>query len=250
MTEKEKFLGKKIIDIANKLSRNPLPKRRNIIRQLLKEEKLKFHEQEVNSNGINFIISDFSADKDLILISSHYDGPGMYDNAVGSIITIFLAKYFKKNRKLCFVLFDLEEQHCQGSITFFNKLKDFLFHYDIGGCGTGNILFAKNPATPICFNSSNKKIFLPFITDSIQSYKNGILSSHLFFLDEKDSERLNNHICPLIFFKLHTKNDDCKIVDYKTIFFNYKMLQLILKKSITLDYITFSFLEKYGVNLL
>ncbi len=220
----------KIKELATELWLMPEDKKPKFIRELLTDYGIQFIEHEF-SQGTNFIIGNYPNCK--TIISSHYDGPGMYDNSVGCIILILLALNTNEKGDISYVLFDKEEEGCLGALNFFNKNINFYQHIDIGGCGVGDFLFVKDPSTPFILKGKGKKYSFPFLTDATISRESVNKSWHLFFVDENDARLLCNETCPNVFFYLHNKRDNDKIISENHISNNLKHLsQIILSDDI------------------
>jgi len=239
-----------ILRSSNSLQNTSIKKRNLFIRHLLVKNDLFFTEQLIDSKGINFIVGN--CNKSNIILSSHYDGPGMYDNALGVILTISLAVHFsKKNKNICFALFDLEENGCLGSSFFFEENNNFSFHFDLGGCGVGNVLFAKLPNKPIKFKQNDRLIDIPFITDSIVSSQHGISSYHFFFLNSEDAKLIKSHKCPSVFFNLHTERDNLSLIKTSYLYRNYLRIKNILENWESVNKNNGDkFLRKHKVNII
>ena len=208
-----------------------------------------YSEQLFNKIGINFILGD--PEKGKIIISSHYDGPGIYDNALGAIMIIYLAIYFRDHDNLVFALFDFEEKGCIGAKYFFRKFNNFLLHFDLGGCGVGDVLFAKNPDTPLKLKFKGDVIEIPFLTDASVSSKFNIQSYHLFFLNKEDANNLRNYICPVVFFSLHSINDNLDLIKLRHIYNNfYKIKNLIEENDIDDNFYLKKLFKKHGADII
>lgn len=194
----------KIKELATELWKTPECERHTFIRELLIDYRIKFIEHKFKE-GINFIIGN--ALKSKSIISSHYDGLGMYDNAVGCILLIYL-KLKEINNDVCYVLFDQEEKGCLGAKSFFKLYNSFDIHYDIGGCGIGDNVFFKNPKTPFVFKYNNKSYSLPFLCDATMSSTYIKCSWHIFFLNNEDANLIGQGYCPSSFFMLHDERDN------------------------------------------
>ncbi|MDD3700356.1 MAG: M28 family peptidase [Bacteroidales bacterium] len=217
-------ISKNIKNIASELWKTKQEKRYIFLRNLLSNSNIKFFEQHFN-NGINFIVGDFLRCN--TVVSSHYDGPGMYDNAVGCIILIHLMlDNFSDN--ICFALFDQEEIGCIGAKSFFSENNNFINHIDIGGCGIGNELIFKKPNESFIFKHKGTNVVLPFYCDANISANYGINSWHLFFLNSNDKKSLNNMICPKAFYILHDERDNQNIISNKYTINNLNYLRYIL----------------------
>jgi hypothetical protein len=214
-----------IKETASNLWQTPQNKRNTFLRTLFFANNIDFIEQQFNNGGINFIVGDILNCN--IVVSSHYDGPGMYDNAVGCIILFYLMTKRKSNNT-CYALFDQEEIGCLGAKSFFSKNNHFIKHYDIGGCGIGDELIIKKPNNPFSFLCAEKKVVLPFFCDANISANYGIDSNHLFFLNKSDRLLFNSGFCPQAFFNLHTDKDSLQIISNDFCNVNYEILNNLI----------------------
>ena len=133
-----------------------------------------------NKKGTNIILKRKKQNKNLLIISAHYDGPTALDSAISVFALFYLIKKIKADY-YCF--FDLEESFLLGSLWFFQTNKKFKkikgLHLDIGALGVGKKLMFFNKEMKE-FKLKKKGKIIIGISDSLASFNMPNISS--FFI--------------------------------------------------------------------
>ena len=193
---------------------------RNVIlfNYLDKEDRISFLYEKLKKNGfspkIQNYLSSFGKGRNLfatvnsdkkkrkIILSAHYDGESLFDNAGGVIALLDLTKKIQKFKppvSVVILFTDQEEKYQQGAAHFIkeNINENILYkNINVDGFGIGNAVFSVSDLTKN--KNSNNDLFL---CDSDEFIKNGIPSISCFsaFIEDYNRAKLNNDI--LSFFK-------------------------------------------------
>ena len=151
----------------------------------LKPQKQVF--QSCFGKGMNiFTFTGNIESKETIIISAHYDGDTIFDNAGGVIALLEIAKKLSNmnlSNSIILLFTDQEENYQQGSHNFmnlFNK-ENIINNINIDGYGIGDELFS---VSELIDNNFNSKDF--FLTDSDIFKQSGIPSISYFSAFRED----------------------------------------------------------------
>lgn len=191
-----------------------------------KDERKSFIETEVSKlgyiprsqnfgDGCNIIVEKKGNLSKKIIISAHYDDydgkevGGAYDNAGGTIVLLGIMDQLRNHKTMCtiqFIFFDEEEKGQRGSKYFLENLtkekqEEIIYNLNIDGAGIGNIL-----------TKSNQFKIKASRTDSSSFIEYGISSKHYFTVSDEDFKILKNGKLPTLAKKLHTPQDNVRII--------------------------------------
>jgi hypothetical protein len=205
----------------------PLKERRTFLTKSLKDLGLRFDIQHFSEDGYigqNILVYDYyEKGRSTIIISSHYDGFGAYDNAGGVVALLWIIRWAKRINQdlkekfsILFVFLDGEERGLLGAKHFVknNSINEIYGHISLDGFGIGTEIgcFANLKEARLKVNSQEKSIKLQADTTVFQ--KIGVLSLHLFTLPEKELlGLLEEALFPDTWRIVHTKNDTPDKID-------------------------------------
>lgn len=176
----------------------PLEGKISFLIKTLKGLGLNYEKQLFSMDGYegkNILVRDYYKKKQpTMIISSHYDGFGAYDNAGGVVALLWVIRWTKlideNTRKLSiiFVFLDAEERNLMGAKHFLheNSIDEICGHISLDGFGIGTEIgaFANLKEIKLKVHSHEKSI--AFQADTTVFQANGIPSLHLFTLPEKE----------------------------------------------------------------
>lgn len=205
----------------------PLKERRTFLTKSLKDLGLRFDIQHFSEDGYigqNILVYDYyEKGQSTIIISSHYDGFGAYDNAGGVVALLWIIRWVKLINKdlkekfsILFVFLDGEERGLLGAKHFVknNSINEIYGHISLDGFGIGTEIgcFANLKEARLKVNSQEKSIKLQADTTVFQ--ETGVLSLHLFTLPEKELlGLLEEALFPDTWRIVHTKKDTPDKID-------------------------------------
>ncbi|MEK6906269.1 MAG: M20/M25/M40 family metallo-hydrolase, partial [Nanoarchaeota archaeon] len=179
--------------------------------------------------GENILAEKKGFSKNKIIISTHYDGVGAYDNSGGVVVLMDLSKkirnYNLKN-SVQIIFFDQEEIGQKGSKYFLNSLNKkeiskIIYNLNLDGVGVGS-----------CIVSSDQFDVDKSITDSTTFLEKGIPSKSYFTISKRDKHILEKGIIPDFANKIHTLEDNPEIIEEKSLKVASKNLFDLIKKEI------------------
>lgn len=197
--------------------------REGLIIDFLRSKGLKTQRHWFSINGVrhcNICITSKGQLQKNVVVSTHYDGIGAYDNACGVTALLYLIESFisyrpKHNFVYCF--FDCEEEGQAGSKAFlqdFPNRRSIVQHLEIDGSGIGDCLVGVSNFTSLPLRIGEKVIVIPSSGDFASFISHNIPSLHLFSLPMKEAKLfVEKRIFPETLYILHTKEDNLKKVD-------------------------------------
>lgn len=205
--------------------------KRGIIQAYLKRTELTFRVQNFQENGeqgINFIVLEWEKqDGPNIVITSHYDGCGAYDNAGGVVAIMWLMKWMKLdnmaslNRKYGFIVVftDREERGLLGAKYLLKnraiKTETIYAHLSVDGFGIGTNFGAFANTRKVRLKTKSKvKTTLTLQADTTVFQEMGLPSLHLFTLPKNELlDLVHRAIFPDTWLVIHTTKDTPERID-------------------------------------
>lgn len=209
--------------MLSKIFSATIKERERLIIAFLKSKGLKarWHSFSINElKHCNIWINFKGQLQKTIVISTHYDGIGAYDNACGVATLLYLIESFisyrpKHNFVYCF--FDCEEEGQMGSKLFlqdFPNRRSVVQHLEIDGSGIGDCLVGVSNFTSLPLQFGEKIIVVPSSGDFASFISHNIPSLHLFSLPMREAKLfVEKRIFPETLYILHTEEDNLTKVD-------------------------------------
>ena len=208
-----------------------IERRRQSIADNLEQQGLRYEVQVFRTNGckgVNFLVGEWKReDRPNIVITSHYDGPGAYDNAGGTIGLMWLTKWaridglrsFNGKFGLIVVFTDGEERGLLGAKEFLKENPSNVHaHVSIDGFGIGTVIGGFGNLRDIRLNIRSHEELLTLQADTLVFQRNGIPSIHLFSLPVRSFRLLvKNRTLPHQWRIIHTKEDTPDKIDEELI---------------------------------
>lgn len=231
----------------------PIQEKRKLIEEQLWDAGYEFQIQDFHKDGYkgkNFVVLDFFEEsKPVIIITTHYDGFGAYDNAGGVIALLWLLRWIKLdnlknlNNKwgLIVVFLDGEERGLIGARNFvensmLEKVK-IRGHISLDGFGIGNLIGGFGNMKSVRIRLGRKgEIEVPLSADTSVFQEKGISSLHIFSLPHNELQNLVHHsIFPPQWHILHTKEDTPEniaeeLIPYVVLYLYGRLADLDFKK--------------------
>jgi hypothetical protein len=176
--------------------------RYNYICDYLYENDVKFNThkfQSVFGEGKNIVVEINNKAKESILISTHYDDNGIYDNCGGVLQLLMLSKKLTAidssihNYNYIIIFTDQEEKFQQGVFHFLksNLTYAFKYHLNIDGIGIGKELILYNSIDGhLIIDWLNKQEKVILLTDNSPFTSNNIDSFHLFSCYKQEADEI------------------------------------------------------------
>jgi hypothetical protein len=214
-----------------------------LFNNLNKEERLSFLYTKLKKNGFNPKIQNFFSSfgegrnifteinndnqKKNIILSAHYDGDSLFDNAGGVIALLDLSKKMQQSElplSVSILFTDQEESYQQGAAHFIKEYIDNnITHKNINvdGFGIGDDLFSVSDLTKDIKNCNDL-----FLCDSDEFMKHGILSKSYFSSFEIDFKNTLHNGGKIYFVFEKYKTDSFFIKNYNIVSTKYQMNKL------------------------
>ena len=190
--------------LISKLVESDMQARRDILSEQIanKGHKPKIQEFEyTGKTGYNVIAETPRNGDGRIVVSSHYDGSGVLDNAQGVAVTLGLLEKLSGEKDITFLFTDLEEQGQLGARAYLERFgkEGIAFNVNVDGAGIGDVfvdlskvrkLNAKLP------NGERAEIELYSDADVFKEY--GISSFSYATLPENQIEYLRDRRMPKV----------------------------------------------------
>ena len=132
-------------DLISKLVESDMEARRNFLSEQIANREYQPQIQHFECNGrtgYNIIAETPRNGNGRIVVSSHYDGSGVLDNAQGVAVTLGLMENLRNKKDITFLFTDLEEQGQLGARAYLERFGKGGIDYNVNvdGAGIGGAL--------------------------------------------------------------------------------------------------------------
>ncbi len=173
-----------------------------------------------NQSGCNIIAETLRTVNEQIVVTSHYDGAGVLDNAQGVAVTLGLMKRLRNERGITFLFTDLEEKGQLGARAYLEKFgkERIIYNINIDGAGTGELLIdLKNTKKLRARLSNGGTAELELHSDADVFEENGIPAIWYATLPENEVAILKTGELPPLWQRVLYADDDFSLISERNI---------------------------------